>query len=216
MQNEIKSYSSGSIGSTSKQFLLPSIPQLLLYALIGLLILVLLNLAKAWDYLNQNVLMPQGGAESYISQKSPWLYHAINSLSHSIILQVIFWVAVGCIVYIIIWFIRNIGINVLNDIAADNYVHPESYKRSRYWESVLARKIFFGISIILLITFIVSGARLMTSLANTSYRIVTTFHTLHNLLELVGTLLAATCLIYVLVLIAHLSINSWRFIYKDL
>lgn len=204
------------IGLTSKQFLLPSGIQLVLYVLISLLILLILNLKNAWDYLNHTVLSPQGGLDKIIAQKSPELHKVLTSLSQSIILQVVFWVFVGCAVYVVIWFIRNVSINLLNDFVADKYVHPDSYHRAAYWGSILARKVFFWVSAIVLVFYLIAGARLLVYMSDLCYRFVINFHGLHSFWEIVQIIAATTGLIYLLILIIHVVVNSWRLIYKDL
>jgi hypothetical protein len=215
MKNNIESHSS-SVGTTSQQFLLPSGTQLLLYALIGILLVLALNLKNAWDYLNKTVLKPQGGLDRILAQKAPGLHHSLNSLSQSIALQVVFWIFVGCIVYVFIWFIRNITTNILNDIVADKYVHPISYNRSTYWGSILARKVFFWASITVLVLYLVSGTRLLVYLSDLAYRFTVDFSLSHSLLEFMQIIAAATGLIYLLILIVHIAVNSWHYMYKDL
>ncbi len=217
MQTDIQSHNSTStIGATNKQLLLPSGSQILLYFLISILILTTLNLDKAWNYLNQVVLVPQGGLDSLIAKNAPGLHKFLNYISQSVLLQVIFWIGVGCVVYVLIWFAKNIFINIRNDMVADNYVHPASYKRSSYWESVVARKIFFWVSLLVLLFFVISGTRLVVYLSDLCYLMVSEFHAKHSVFVISKSVLATTGFIYVLVLLIHLTVNSWRLMYKDL
>jgi hypothetical protein len=215
MENITESHNSN-IGATSKQFILPSLPQLLLYALIATMVLFVLNARKAWDYLNNTILASQGGATSLIAHNSPAFQKVFDSLSKSIILQVVFWVLIGCLVYIVIWFVRNIAINLLNDFVADNYVHPKSYSRSNYWSSILARKFFFWISTVILFLFTVSGIRLLAYLSSEAYHNIVHFHINSSLPKLIVIELAATGFIYSLILLSHIALNSWRLISRDL
>ena len=52
--------------------------------------------------LEKVVLAPVGGLDSIIADKAPVLHTFFNSLSQSIFLEVLFWVCVGCIIYIFI------------------------------------------------------------------------------------------------------------------
>jgi hypothetical protein len=97
MENKIES--NNSIGATNKNILIPSGSQLLLYFLMAVVLLVALNIKNAWDYLNKTVLIPEGGIDSIITTHAPSLHKILNSISQSIILQVVFWVFVGCGVY---------------------------------------------------------------------------------------------------------------------
>src|SRR4051812_48340303 len=119
MQTEIQSHNSSNfIGATNKQLLLPSGSQILLYFLVSILILIVLSINKTWDYLNQVVLVPQGGLDSIIAKNFPSVHKFLNYISQSILLQVVFWVTVGCAVYVLIWFAKNIFINIRNDMVA--------------------------------------------------------------------------------------------------
>jgi hypothetical protein len=208
--------SSNSIGATNKNFLLPSGAQLLLYVLVAFLLLITLNIGRAWDYLNKIVLKPQGGLDSIIATNAPGFHKILNSLSQSIILQVTFWVFVGCVVYVIIWFVKNIAINLLNDITADQYVHPTTYKSYRFWGSILARRIFFWISAIILVFYLIASIRVIVYLGSLCYKFIVDFHSVRSSLQLLAALAAVTGLIYILVLIVHITVNSWRLMYKDL
>jgi hypothetical protein len=173
--------SHNSIGATDKRFLLPGGWQILLYALISVLLLIAFNLKAAWHYLNNSVLKPEGGLDNILAHQAPGVHKVLNSVSQSILLQFVFWLFVGCAIYIFIWFAKNIAINVLNDIVADNYVHPKSYNRALYWESVIARKIFFGLSVFLLFTYIVVAIKLLSLLANLCYDRVVSFNATQSL-----------------------------------
>jgi hypothetical protein len=214
MENKIES--NNSIGMTSRNVLVPSPSQFFLYFLISFLLLIALNIKNAWDYLNQIVLKPQGGLDSIIADKAPGVHNILTSLSQSILLQVIFWVFVGCVVYIIIWFVKNIAINLLNDITADQYIHPSSYKRGKFWGGIFARRIFFWINAAILVVYLAVSARMFVYLADLCYDSVTDFATVQSSLQIVGSLLAATSAIYICVLLVHVTMNSWQLMYKDL
>jgi hypothetical protein len=216
MENRIEPSNSSRIGATNKQFLLPSGLQLLLYVLVSFLLLIVLNIKRAWDYLNDTVLKPEGGLDSILASKVPSVHNILNSLSQSILLQVVFWIFVGCVVYVIIWFVKNIAINLLNDITADQYVHPKTYKRSFFWGSVLMRRIFFWVSATILVFYLVAGTRVLVYLSDMCYKYISNYQVLGSTWQLLQVLAATTGLVYLLVIIMHVVINSWRLMYKDL
>jgi hypothetical protein len=217
MQNEIQSKSTkDTVGITSKQFILPNGVQLLLYLLIGVLLLMLLNIGKIWTYLNTVILSPEGGLDSILANQVPWLHNLLNRLSQSVALQFLFWLCVGCIIYIFLWFVKNIFINLRNDMVADKFVHPSAYNRKHYWESVIARKAFLWVSVVMLLVFAVTSGRLLFSLATHCYNQVVTFQMPSSLINLSISVAAVTGLIYIFVLLIHIAINSWQLTYKDL
>jgi hypothetical protein len=214
MANKLQSRNSS--GATRSNFLVPSGSQFILYFLISILLLILLNIKRAWDYLNQTVLKPEGGLDGVIANNAPGIHKVISSLSQSIILQVLFWIFVGCVVYMTIWFVKNIAINLINDVTADQYVHPSSYKRYEFWGSILARRTFFWISSGVLVFFLAVSARLIIDLSGLCYDAVTDFAYIQSLLNIAGSLLAVTSIIYLGVLLVHVVMTSWQIMYKDL
>lgn len=201
--------------ATSKQFLQLSVWQLLLYVLLSVLLLAVLNAKKAWDYFDKNIFNERSDLGVVMPRES-WLSRTLNSLSHSIILQVAFWIAVGCIVYATLWFIRNIIINVMNDIAADSYIHPTTYKNYLFWRSVLIRKFISGISIVALIIYIGFFVRMVMNLAKLCYKLAPKLNTVNSLLELLGVIAFTAVLLYFLVFLVRVAVFSWRSIYRDL
>jgi hypothetical protein len=214
MANKLQSSSSS--GATRNNFLVPGGSQFILYFLISILLLILLNIKKTWDYLNQTVLKPEGGLDGVIANNAPGIHKVISSITQSIILQVLFWIFVGCVVYMTIWFIKNIAINLVNDVTADQYVHPLSYKRYKFWGSILARRTFFWISSGVLVFFLAVSARLIIDLSGLCYDAVTDFAFIQSLLNIAGSLLAVTSIIYLGVLLVHVVMTSWQIMYKDL
>ncbi len=115
---KIESHSSN-IGITNKRFILPSGLQILLYLLISVLLLIVFNLLSLWRYLNNVVLAPNGGLDGIIADRSSGLHQFLNAASQSLVLQILFWMCVGCLIYIFIWFLRNISTSIINDLIAD-------------------------------------------------------------------------------------------------
>jgi hypothetical protein len=214
MENKINPSSSNKEKDIT--FFLPTIYQIVLYFLISCLVLIMLNTGKAWDYLNNTVLIPQGGLDSIIATNAPSLHTVLNYVSQSIILQVIFWVFVGSVVYVLIWFVKNIAINLLNDITADQYIHPKSYQRTKFWSSILARRIFFWVSAVIVVVYISVSMRFIFYLANICYEAIVKFHPVHSSLTILESALVITGVIYILVVVVHIVANSWRLLYKDL
>ena len=218
MKKTPQSYSSSaSNADTGKSFLIPSVSQLVLYLLITTLLLVAFNLGHIWDYLNNNILASgSDGLGDIIGDDSSSLHQFFNSISHSVVLQVVFWVCLGSLIYLFIWFVRNIVINILNDVVAANYVHPQGYNRFHYWESIIARKVFFAISLAILIFYFFAGWRLVDSLSELAYRLFPDFTDPQNFLKLAGIVVVIMALVHSFILIIRITVNSWRFIYRDL
>lgn len=206
-----KSYNT-TVGATAKPYLLPGIAQILLYLLLSILLLLALNARNIWRYFSDTVVISQ----SQLEPSSSWISRTWDSVLHGIWLQILFWILVGCLVYIFIWFLSNIIANIRNDIIADDYKHPAFYSHYKFWESVLARKVFFGVSLTLLIIYFFFFARMTKLLAQLCYSAFSNFSWTSSLQSTVGAIISCAFLIYILILLLHITANAWRVTFKDL
>lgn len=217
MQNDIQSHNTKTrIGLTGRDYLVPSGSQVLIYALISLLILIGLNLDHIWRYLNDVVLAPQGGLDTFIKDTLPGLHNLLNDLARSTILQVVFWIFIGTAVYVIVWFVRNMFVNLTNDVVADNYLHPTSYNRGNFWASVLGRKVFFGITLLTLVMYLYASFEFLPILANEAYQAIIMFRPFKSVLEIIEATVGVVIWLHLLLLLIHTAMNSWRVINHDL
>lgn len=188
--------------------------QFSLYAVISILLLVAFNGPAIWDYFNQNVLVQQGTFQNAVDQNSSF-YKLFGSLAASRVPLFVFWIIVGCGIYLMVWLLRNIYINLRNDMVADDYVHPASYSRSNYWSSVLGRKIFLVTSWLLLMgSLFASSFGLMPALAKLAREAVSSFSLPSSAMQLLAALAVTTGLIYVLVVLLRLSVYASRAVFK--
>lgn len=213
---DIHSYNSRA-SLTLKQLLLPTPAQLFLNLVIAIIILSLLNIRAIWQFFTTGVSADSTvDLGSLISNNFPWLTEGIEKLTRGRTIQVLFWLFVGCIVYMLIWIVGNFLTNIRNDIVADEYVHPQQYSRAGYWSSVLARKIFFVCIFIVLISYIFAGLRLVASLADLALRSFRDFQIPLSILLVLGAILAAAIALQILQILFKITLNSWQLIYKDL
>ena len=216
MTTHPRSHSSRTSGDI-KQLLIPPTSQLLLNLVLAALILLALNARAVWHYftrgINENSRVELG---DLIQAKAPALYDFVDSVTHGRLVQILFWLFVGCIVYLIIWSIGNFFTNIRNDIVADEYVHPSSYDRTDYWSSVLARKVVLACTIFVLVAYTYAGAKLIILLADLCYRSVLEFSWLDTTITFAGCLIATTLVLQIFAFLWRFVINSWGIVYRDL
>lgn len=199
------------VGLTPKQYLLPGFVQIFLYLLLSLFVLMALNTRNIWHYFKDVTVLPNGSTDNSTDLAN----RGWHLISHGVWLQILFWVLVGCLVYIFIWFLSNLIANIRNDIVADQYKHPSTYSRLKFWESVLSRKVFFGFCVIVLIVYLWFFVLMANLLAKLCYSAFTNFGWLSSTGELLGAVISCAFLIYLLVLLVHITANSWRLIFKE-
>lgn len=200
---------------SARQFFIPTRTQLFLYTLISSLLLVLLNGQTIWSKFKTN-LQADITFSDVIVGNAPFMQQVIDRLLHSRVPEIVFWLLIGCGVYIIVWFIHNITSNIRNDVVADSYLHPTNYDRRLFWQSVIARKILLFSCVIVLITYIAASLKFMPVLAKFFYSAIDGFRLSPSVVEIILSVAITTLLIYLFILLIHLTVNLWRLVYRNL
>jgi hypothetical protein len=216
MKTETKSHNTRS-DLALKELLIPSGPKVWLDVTLAVLLLILLNVRGLWDYFTTGVLdADQTDVSDVINDKAQGLHHFLDRISQGRFLQVVFWLFVGCVVYMIIWFVRSIFTNIRNDFVADEYVHPISYNRNIYWESVIARKLFFVSVLVVFIAYVIIGFKLALVLASLCYNAIVNHELSHTLIVITSSIVVTALMIQILTVLMHLLGRAWKLIYTDL
>lgn len=200
--------------SSLKELLFPSPVQAFLYLLTSSLALSVFNARAFWSYLSSDPVGKKTAASLFIngSQAGGSIW---TKISQGRISLIIFWVIVGAIIYTVVWFLKNIFINIQNDIIADAFVHPKSYNRARYWESVLIRKVYFGGATVVLLGYIYAAVKLLPLFSSMFFAAIYNFGPV-NLVSLISVVVVLSLLLHLFVVLIHMTISSWRFIFTDL
>lgn len=215
MEN-IRSYNSRPFAAL-KQVLVPTGPQLLLDFIIAILILLLLNGRAIWHYFTRGISdESQVELGDLINEKLPALHQFLENLSHGRFVQIVFWLFVGCVVYMLIWLIGNFITNIRNDIVADEYLHPKFYNRAGYWGSVVARKGLFACIVVIYLAYIYAAVKLLALLAGLCYQSFLDFQWAQTMATLGGAIIASAITIQILFFLSGLVVNTWRVVYRDL
>ncbi len=204
-----------SIHFSVARLLIPAPAEVFLYLLISLLSLLFMNVRQLWSYFTNDVLASKADFNSIVSG-TPWLQKVTSAIYQSRLLQVLFWLFMGCAVYVLIWFLGNIYNNVRNDFVADSYIHPNDYDRKRFWESVVGRKVFFVIIVVLTLAYLLTVIRIMPLLGGLCRSAVQNFSWNPGLPELIGSWVAIAIFIYIFVFLLRLSVNAWKLIFVEL
>lgn len=216
MENNIHSYNSRP-SEVLKQLFIPTPSQLVLDFTLAIMILLSLNVRAIWHYFTRGIT-PDSQVElgSLISERLPFVTDFLDRLARSRLIQILFWLFIGCVVYLVIWLIGNFITNIRNDIVADEYMHPKSYDRSGYWGSVLAHKVMFVCTVFILLAYTLAGSKLIISLGTLCYQALLEFHWLRSPATLLGALLVSVLILQIFFFLLGFVRNTWRIIYRDL
>jgi|SRR5581483_11328469 len=210
----LQSYNSR-VKNSLRLFLMPGPADIALYLFLALMLLLGLNAINIWDYFSSHNLVSQNLGQ-LISQNEPWIPNFLKRLSEGRLLQGVFWAVLGIFIYILVWSLRNLTVNIRNDIVADEYIHPAEYKRFIYWRSIIGRKVMFVVAVVVWVAYIISGVQLVSSLATTCRQAVASSDWLSILTQLLGCWIVVSVLIYLLILLGRVVMIGWRLIYTDL
>lgn len=195
-----------------RQFITPNILEVIIYALIGGFLLVVFNARDIWESLQASLAITDDTTQLAASSNGGFW----DRIANSPLPQLVFWAVIGAAVYALVWFAWNIINNFRNDMAANSFVHPKHYNKSKYWESVLIRKAVFALCAVVLVVYLVIFFNLVATISDLAYSAGQQLALPQGLVEMGIYLLLATILVYVLVLIYRLSARAWGTIYKDL
>jgi hypothetical protein len=210
---EIKSHNNEA-QSPVKKLLVPDFLQLTTYAMVSILLLAIMRLGEIWGWFSKSVSKPN--TSDQFASNPTMLHNVWESVSQGRTPQVIFWIIVGISVYGFVWFLWNISNNVRNDLIAGDYVHPRNYDTKKYWQSLIARKIFFVLAVMIFIFYLVVYIKLFALMAALCQNTISDFEVEKSLSILISCPLVGAVLTHILVVIARIAMNSWRTIYIDL
>lgn len=193
-----------------RDFLGLSVAQISLDVVVAGLILTLINIRPIWHYFNDNVVATQQASLSTImNNNDSWLDRFLHQLAASRIPQILFWILMGCVVYLVIWLIRNATTNIRNDVVASNFVQPNASDKGDYWRPILLRKTFFAAILAVLAGFAFASYKLVKVFADLCSWAVSDFHPFHSISEITVAILAVALVLQILLVLIRITARSW-------
>jgi hypothetical protein len=199
---DIESQTEKSVHS-SRNLLIPSTAELVLYGLIGVVLIIIYNSSD-------NIEAPEKLKTNFTT--------LINSFSNTFstglggrLGQIIVWSVLGAIVYIGIWLIRNVLNSFENDIIADSYLHPSNYSRAGYWGSALSIKVFFAAMVFLTVGYVYIAIKvILPSVASLAGSAAYNFIWPKSVLYIISSVVVITLVLYAGVLFLRIDSRLWK------
>lgn len=210
-EKQIKSGNESAASQVLGSFSRPSLEELLIYLLLGIVFISVLNIRALWEAINNSVQTTYVDTSSLIDEKLLTFGDRLNGLLEGRPGQMLFWAVVGCLIYMLIWLAQNFYINLRNDVVADKYLHPKNYKSTNYWEGVLAHKIFFVSVVVVFFVYIYMSLTIFIPVLSKMFYFATfSFSVPDSVLQLIFIALGSSVLLYTFVFLAKLVAYSWR------
>ncbi len=208
---EIKSVNESSASQVFSSLSIPGALELVIYLLAGIIFVALVNIRALWNAINSSVQTTYVDTSSIIDETLINFGDRLNGLLEGRPGQMLFWAIVGCLIYMLIWLSQNFIINLRNDVVADKYLHPNNYKSSSYWEGVLAHKIFFVTTVVVLFLYVFLSLTLFIPILSKIFKNATfSFSVPSSIIQLVLITLLSAIMLYLAVFIVKLVAYSWR------
>ena len=128
---------------------MPSVAELILYALLSLILLVVFNSSEIISRLGNNYLSAAQGLKANFSTLSSGFSNSFSTALGGRLGQIMLWSFIGALAYIGLWLSKNVLNSFENDVIIDHYLHPSSYNRLVYRGSSFSVKIFLAVMVLL-------------------------------------------------------------------
>lgn len=144
------------------QFLLPQPIELLTYLFVSLLLLLVASNQTLLVILSDGSPVPETGISDVFSQRLGYLDELMQTPILGRIILFLFWLAIGSVVYMMVWLFQNIAVEVYDDIAtAKLKERGEKVTEGSWWGTTIAHTIFVGASIVLFIFYVLVAVNLL-------------------------------------------------------
>jgi hypothetical protein len=193
----------------ARNFFLPSLPEILLYLLLSIIIVLALNAGSIIEKLSNNYIGSPENLKANFTTLSDGFSHSFSSALGGRLGQMMLWAFVGALAYIGLWLAKNVLNSFENDIISDHYMHPSTYSRAGYWGSSFSVKIFLAAEILIIIGyFFIAVTSILPSLSalagSAAYSFNWSSSPLYILVAILGTALAVYVGVVLLKLLSHL------------
>ena len=215
MQEKQKESYNSRLAQSVKTFFPPSWLEILIYSLVACLLLGLLNYRVFLGGVGINSGFSGTTLDGYLRDKLTGASDVISRLLQGRIASILFWAFLGSLIYMMIWVVQNLVINIENDVQAGKFVglQAQTDRRRAYWHSVISSKVFFICSLLVLIIYGIALVNFFLPLASKSFGLAFSASTFpKNIISIAVSLIATAVFLYLLVLALRIVAHSWRWI----
>jgi hypothetical protein len=194
-----------------KDFFVPSFAGGFLICLLGGILLLTYTFSQILGWFGNDYLSSANKLNQSLGVFNKGLSNSFDSALGGRLGQVIVWSFVGALVYILIWFIKNMFNSVENDFIIDRYSHPQGYNRSKFFGLAIGELAFFIAMLIILIGFTFVGLKvIMPAAASLMSSAVNHFRVPNSVLYIALSVLVPVFAIYFWTIFARLMARLWE------
>ncbi len=201
------------------QFLLPQPIELMVYLFVSLLILLAVANQTILQILSGSSPVPEAGFSEVLSQRTDSFEQLLAIPILGRIVLFLFWLAIGSIVYVLVWLFQNMAVEVYDDLTLAKITDPRARQAAKeemqaetdeegWWGTALAHTIFVGSGVILFLFFLIIAINGLLPLWSQLFQIG-----LQNLSEFTSVIKIILSLVGTMVTI-HVFVLFWKFFFR--
>lgn len=197
--------------NTARGFFVPSFAAGFLFFLTGCILLLVYTYSRILGWFGNDYLNSADTLNQSIQVFNKGLGKSFDSALGGRLGQIIVWSFVGALVYILIWFVKNMFNSVENDLIIDRYSHPKGYNRTRFFGVAIGELAFFIAMLVVLLVYTFIGLKvIMPAAASLTSSSVSHFSLPGSVLYLVISIVVPATTIYVWTISAKVLGRLWQ------
>jgi hypothetical protein len=197
--------------NTIKGFFVPSVAAWFLFFLLSGILLLIYTFSQILDWFGNDSLRSTETFNQSLQLFNSRFGSAFDSALGGRLGQVIIWSFVGALVYILIWFVKNMFNSVENDLIIDRYDHPKNYDRTKFFGVAIGELMLFMALLVVLAFYTYAGFNIiMPATAGMLSSSINKFLLPNSLLAILLSIVIPTLGIYAWSIIAKLMFRLWQ------
>jgi hypothetical protein len=200
------------------QFLLPQPLEIPVYFFISLLLLLIASNQTLLVVLSDGSPVTDVALTDVFGQRLDYLGELLQVPILGRIVLFLFWLAIGSIVYMLVWLFQNLAVEVYDDLTLAKLKNPKDQEQSDggWWGTTLAHAIFVGSSIIVLLFYLLISVNLLFPAWVQLFQIgIQSLSQLNSILKVVIAIIGTMVSIYVLTLFWRLFFRLRSYLYNS-
>lgn len=209
--NELHSHSSD-LDKTLRRFFIPSLVDFIVYLVLGAILLLVLNHQAISNLLHADTLTPTDVAHLVFSTRFELIGTALNHPIFGRLSLLLFWAFIGCVTYMVLWLVQYLLTTAREDyVEGQQYVHPKTFNKSSYWQSIIAHNIFLFSAIVVFLGFAYLSLRMfLPMLSKLFYVGLLTAPALVGFADLILSILLISFVLYFSQMLWRVLRSAWH------
>jgi hypothetical protein len=200
------------------QFLLPQPLEIPVYFFVSLLLLLIASNQTLLVILSDGSPVTDIPLTDVFGQRLDYLGELLQVPILGRIVLFLFWLAIGSVVYMLVWLFQNLAVEVYDDLAFAKLKKPIEHndEEGGWWGTTLAHAIFIGSAVIVLLFYLLIAVNLLFPAWIQLFQIgLQSISQLNSIVKLMVAVLGTMVSLYILALFWRLFFRLRSYLYNS-